>query len=66
MMMTPLDFYASITPDCSLHSGVGAGRRVCTDPQVGSGVHVELHDKELGQGDYYWGRSSAEGSVLNR
>ena len=25
MMMTPMDFYAAITPDCSLIHGMGAG-----------------------------------------
>jgi len=54
MMMTPLDFYASITPDCSLAFGTG------------SGVHVDVTDKEVNSGDYYWGKSTAIDSVLNK
>merc|ERR1712215_9954 len=54
MMMTPLDFYASITPDCSLSFGVGAG------------VYTEVTDSEVDSGNYYWGKSTVEGSVLNK
>lgn len=54
MMMTPLDFYASITPDCSLSFGVG------------SGVHVDVTDKELESGQYYWGKSTVKEGVLNK
>merc|ERR1712055_307846 len=54
MMMTPLDFYASITPDCSLAFGTG------------SGVHVDVTDKEVNSGDYYWGKSAALDSLLNK
>jgi len=54
MMMTPLDFYASITPDCSLAFGTG------------SGVHVDVTDKEVNSGSYYWGKSAALDSLLNK
>jgi len=54
MMMTPLDFYSSITPDCSLAFGTG------------SGVHVDVTDKEVNSGDYYWGKSAALDSLLNK
>merc|ERR1712055_80818 len=54
MMMTPLDFYSSITPDCSLAFGTG------------SGVHVDVTDKEVNSGDYYWGKSVALDSLLNK
>jgi len=54
MMMTPLDFYASITPDCSLSFGVGAG------------VHVDVTDEEVNSGKYYWGKSTVTDSLLNK
>merc|ERR1712055_51796 len=54
MMMTPLDFYSSITPDCSLAFGTG------------SGVHVDVTDKEVNSGDYFWGKSAALDSLLNK
>jgi len=54
MMMTPLDFYASITPDCTLHNGVG------------SGVYVDVTEAEMAAGEYAWGRSSVDNSLLNR
>jgi len=54
MMMTPLDFYASITPDCSLSFGTGPG------------VHVDVTDKEVEANSYYWGKSTVEGSLLNK
>ena len=37
MMMTPLEFYAAITPDCRRLNGVGAG------------VHVEITEEEIKQ-----------------
>merc|ERR550519_699042 len=54
MMMTPMDFYASITPDCSVAFGVG------------SGVHVDVSEKEVELGNYYWMKSKIGESVLNR
>jgi len=54
MMMTPLDFYASITPDCSLSFGVGTG------------VYVEVTDEDLNSGNYYWGKSTVKDSLLNK
>jgi len=54
MMMTPLDFYSSITPDCSLAFGTG------------SGVHVDVTDEEVNTGDFYWGKSAALDSLLNK
>jgi len=54
MMMTPLDFYASITPDCSISFGVGAG------------VHVDVTDTDVDSGDYYWGKSTIKDSVMNK
>ena len=35
MMMTPLEFYSSITPDCSRQVGAGAGK------------HVEINEKDI-------------------
>ena len=54
--MTPLDFYASITPDCSMEFGVGHGAGVCT----------EVTDKDVSGGQYYWGKSPAMDSLLNK
>jgi len=54
MMMTPLDFYAAITPDCSMQFGTGTG------------VYVEVTDKEVAAGNYYWGKSKAKDSLLNK
>ena len=54
MMMTPMDFYASITPDCSLVHGVGAG------------VHVYLTDEDVRDGKYYQDKSPSSSSVLNQ
>ena len=34
--------------------------------QTGSGVHVDVTDKEVNSGDYYWGKSTAIDSVLNK
>jgi len=56
MMMTPLDFYASITPDCSMEFGGGHGAGVCT----------EVTDKDVNDGQYYWGKSPALDSLLNK
>jgi len=53
MMMTPLDFYAAITPDCSLVHGMGAG------------VHMEVTDKEVDEGKIYMDKSPLSKSVLN-
>ena len=38
MMMSPLEFYSAITPDCRLVHGVGAG------------VHVEVTETEIEAG----------------
>jgi len=54
--MTPLDFYASITPDCSMEFGGGHGAGVCT----------EVTDKDVNDGQYYWGKSPALDSLLNK
>merc|ERR1711971_1225966 len=54
MLMTPLDFYSSITPDCSLAF------------VTGSGVHVDVTDEEVNTGDFYWGKSAALDSLLNK
>merc|ERR1711997_935749 len=53
MMMTPLDFYAAITPDCSLVHGMGAG------------VHMEVTDTEVDEGKFYMDKSPLSKSVLN-
>jgi len=53
MMISPLEFYASITPDCGLIHGVG------------SGVHVELTQQEVEQGKLDMEMSPVEESVLN-
>jgi hypothetical protein len=38
MMMSPLEFYAAITPDCHLVHGVGSGAYVeVTDEEVQAG-----------------------------
>ena len=34
--------------------------------QVGSGVHVEVTEKEIGTGSYYWGKSPTKGSLFNK
>ena len=77
-MMTPLDFYAAITPDCSLVHGMGAG------------VHMEVKyfkmqfifknfstiffkyfyspqvtEKEVDEGKFYMDKSPLSKSVLN-
>merc|ERR1712241_486479 len=53
MMMTPVDFYAAITPDCSLVHGMGAG------------VHMEVTEKEVDEGKFYMDKSPLSKSVLN-
>jgi len=53
MMMTPMDFYAAITPDCSLVHGMGAG------------AHMEVTDKEVDEGKFYMDKSPLTKSVLN-
>ena len=53
MMMTPMDFYAAITPDCSLAHGVGAG------------VHVDLAEAAVLSGGVHQQRSPGSKSVLN-
>jgi len=54
MMMAPLDFYAAITPDCTLLHGVG------------SGISVNVSEEEVNEKSIYEQRSPVEGSVLNR
>ncbi|XP_023321981.1 calcium uptake protein 1 homolog, mitochondrial [Eurytemora carolleeae] len=53
MMMTPLEFYSSVTPDCRRVHGVGPG------------VHVEVDQQELDDGKVVMERSPISGSVLN-
>lgn len=53
MMMTPLEFYSSITPDCTLVHGVGAG------------AHVEVTQEELDTGKASIEESPMAKSVLN-
>jgi len=53
MMMTPLEFYSSITPDCTLVHGVGAG------------AHVEVTQEELDSGKAAIEESPMPTSVLN-
>ena len=53
MMMTPMDFYAAITPDCGLAHGVGAG------------VHVDLTEAAVLSGGVHQQRSPGTKSVLN-
>jgi len=53
-MGTPLDFYASITPDCTAKFGVGAGH------------FTDITDTEVDAGSYYWRKSTIKDSVLNR
>lgn len=54
VMMAPLDFYAAITPDCTLLHGVGTG------------IHVEVSEEEVNKNSMYAERSPVEGSILNR
>ena len=61
-MMTPMDFYASITPDCNKF-GV---RGWLGDPQAMAGVHVTVTDAEVEKGTHYWGKSNVPDSILNK
>merc|ERR1719383_408642 len=54
MMMTPLEFYAAITPDCRRLHGVGAG------------VHVEVTEQEIRANKVAMDKSPVKDSVLNR
>merc|ERR1719483_631513 len=54
IMMTPLDFYAAITPDCTLIQGVGAG------------IAVDITDEEIKKNSYYKPNSPVVGSTLNK
>lgn len=53
MMMTPMDFYASITPDCNKFGAM-------------AGVHVTVTDAEVEKGTHYWGKSNVPDSILNK
>merc|ERR1711994_957382 len=53
MMMTPMDFYASITPDCNKFGAM-------------AGVHVTVPESEVEAGTYYWGKSAVKESLLNK
>ena len=53
MMMSPMDFYSSITPDCRLAHGVGAG------------AHVDVTEAEVAKNDFYLEKSPIKGSILN-
>jgi len=53
MMMSPMDFYSSITPDCRLAHGVGAG------------AHVDVTEVEVAKNDFYLEKSPIKGSILN-
>merc|ERR1712055_812669 len=53
MMMTPMDFYASITPDCNKFGAM-------------AGVHVTVPEAEVAAGTYYWGKSAVKDSLLNK
>merc|ERR1711935_875971 len=54
LMMAPLDFYASIPPDCTLFHGVG------------SGIHVDVTEEEVNAGSIYSEKSPVNESVLNK
>merc|ERR1711935_1199947 len=54
LMMAPLDFYASITPDCTLFHGVD------------SGIHVDVTEEEVNAGSIYSEKSPVTESVLNK
>ena len=51
MMMSPMDFYSSITPDCSIHPGAG------------SGIYEEIPDERLPKTRL--DKSPYESSILN-
>jgi Ca2+-binding EF-hand superfamily protein len=53
MMMTPLEFYSAVTPDCKLVHGVGPG------------VYVEVNQQEIDAGKVVMESSPVSGSVLN-
>jgi len=53
MMMTPMDFYSAITPDCQLAHGVGAG------------AHVDVTTEQLATHDFYMEKSPKKGGILN-
>merc|ERR1711892_155447 len=53
MMMSPMDFYSAITPDCTLAHGVGAG------------AHVDVTEEEVGNNQFYMEKSPIKGSILN-
>jgi len=54
MMMTPLEFYSSITPDCSRQVGAGAGK------------HVEINEKDIKANQIKVVQSPVDNSVLNK
>ena len=51
VMMSPMDFYSSITPDCSIHPGAG------------SGIYEEITEERLPKTRL--DKSPAKNSVLN-
>merc|ERR1719357_1507849 len=53
MMMSPMEFYSSITPDCRMVHGVGAGS------------HVQVTQEEIDSGKAIHAHSPLEKSVLN-
>lgn len=53
MMMTPLEFFSSITPDCTITHGAGAG------------AHVEVTQEEINSGKVVLQKSPLKKSVLN-
>merc|ERR1712106_1136673 len=53
LMMTPMDFYSAITPDCHLAHGVGAG------------AHVDVTSEEVAKNDFYMDKSPIKGGILN-
>merc|ERR1712183_1094687 len=53
MMMSPMDFYSAITPDCTLAHGVGAG------------AHVDVTESEVAKCEFYIQKSPLKNSILN-
>ena len=53
MMMTPMDFYSAITPDCQLAHGVGAG------------VHVDVTAEQLAAHEFDMEKSPKKEGILN-
>jgi len=53
MMMTPMDFYSAITPDCQLAHGVGAG------------VHVDVTAEQLAAHEFEMMKSPKKDGILN-